>query len=121
MSEIARNNEKNLPRYRPATDILEREDGFYIYMDMPGVSKADMVIDLQDNELTVTGKTSLAPAEGEQFLERQFGDSEYVRSISITDIVDRDRIKATLDGGVLELRLPKVEKVHPKRIDILQG
>ncbi|MBG0791589.1 MAG: Hsp20/alpha crystallin family protein [Desulfovibrionaceae bacterium] len=121
MSEIAKTNERNLPRYRPATDILEREDGFYIYMDMPGVRKEDMVIDLQDDELTVTGKTSLAPAEGEKYLEMQFGDCEYVRSVSITDMVDRDRIKAGLEGGVLELQLPKVEKVHPKRISISQG
>ena len=90
-------------------------------MDMPGVSREGMVIDLQDDELTVTGRTSLSSTGGEQFLERQFGDSEYVRSISISDIVDRDRIKATLDGGVLELQLPKVEKVHPKRISISQG
>ncbi|BDQ34142.1 Hsp20/alpha crystallin family protein [Pseudodesulfovibrio portus] len=121
MSEIAKTNEKSLPKYRPATDILEREDGFYIYIDMPGVRKEDMVIDLQEDELTVSGKTTLAPAEGEKFLEMQFGDCEYVRSISISDIVDRERIKASLEGGVLQLHLPKVEKVQPKRISIAQG
>ena len=121
MSEIAKTNEKNLPKYRPATDILEREDGFYIYIDMPGVQKQDMVIDLQEDELTVSGKTALAPVEGEKFLEMQFGDCEYVRSISLSDIVDRERIKASLESGVLELHLPKVEKVQPKRISIAQG
>ena len=121
MSEIAKKEERNVPRYRPATDILEREDGFVIYIDLPGVRREDMTIDLQEDELTVTGRTSLDQSEGEHFVEMQFGDCEYVRSISITDIVDRERIKANLEGGVLELVLPKVEKVQPKRIEIQAG
>lgn len=121
MSDIARKDDKSLARYRPATDILEREDGFYIYMDLPGVKKEDMLIDLQEDELTVSGRTSLERVEGEHFVEMQFGDCEYVRSISVTDIVDRERIKANLEDGVLELHLPKVEKVQPKRITISQG
>lgn len=121
MSELQKKDERNLPRYRPATDILEGEDGFYIYMDLPGVKRENMVIDLQDDELTVTGRTSLSISENEHFVEMQFGDCEYVRSVSITDIIDRERIKANLDGGVLELHLPKVEKIQPKRIEIIQG
>lgn len=118
MSEITKHEGKSLPRYRPATDILEREDGFYIYMDLPGVSREAMTIDLQEDELVVTGRTSLTQGEGEHFVEMQFGDCEYVRSISITDIIDRERIKANLEAGVLELHLPKVEKTQPKRIEI---
>jgi HSP20 family molecular chaperone IbpA len=118
MSEIVKKEDKSLARFRPATDILEREDGFYIYMDLPGVKREDLCIDLEDDELTVSGRTSLATAQGEHFAEMQFGDCEYVRSVSITDIIDRERIKANLSGGVLELHLPKVEKVQPKRIEI---
>lgn len=121
MSDIAKTEERNIPRYRPATDILEREDGFVVYIDLPGVKREDMTIDLQQDELTVTGRTSLAQGEGEHFVEKQFGDCEYIRSIAITDIVDRERIKANLDGGVLELVLPKVEKGTPKRIEIQAG
>ncbi|BDQ37841.1 molecular chaperone Hsp20 [Pseudodesulfovibrio nedwellii] len=121
MSNIMKKEDKSMARYRPATDILECEDGFYIYMDMPGVRREDMTIDLQEGELTVTGRTSLVRHPSEQYVEMQFGDCEYVRSVSITDIVDRERIKANLDGGVLELHLPKVEKVKPKRISISQG
>lgn len=120
MSDIVKKEETSLTRYRPATDILEREDGFYIYMDLPGVRREDMVIDLQDDELTVTGKTAMGPFGDEHFVEMQFGDCEYVRSIAISDIVDREKIKANLDGGVLELHLPKVEKVQPRRIEIVQ-
>ncbi|WFS62410.1 Hsp20/alpha crystallin family protein [Pseudodesulfovibrio thermohalotolerans] len=119
MSEVVKKEErKELTRFRPATDILEREDGFHIFMDMPGVSKEDMSIDLEEDELTVTGRSIQCPVPGEKFVEMQFGGCEYIRSVSISDIVDRERIKASVENGVLELFLPKLEKVQPKRISI---
>ena len=121
MSDFTKTDDKNLPRYRPATDILEREDGFYIYMDLPGVAREDLSIDLQEDELTVVGRTSLEQGDDEHFVEMQFGDCEYVRSVSVTDIVDRERIRANLEDGVLELHLPKLEKTRPKRIEITTG
>jgi len=121
MSEIVKKEERSPARYRPATDILEREDGFHIFIDLPGVSRENLHIDLQDDELTVRGRTTLTPGQNERFSEMQFGECEYVRSISITDIVDRDKIKANLAGGVLELHLPKVEKVLPRKIEITAG
>ena len=51
MSENTKTEEKGLPRVKPATDIVETEDGFYIYMDMPGVSKEALVIDLNEDEI----------------------------------------------------------------------
>lgn len=120
MTQVAK-REQAMPKYRPATDILEREDGFYVYVDMPGVKKEDMSIDLEDGELTVTGTTNLVYGDKERFVETQFGDGEYIRSISISDIVDRERISASLENGVLELHLPKVEKVQPKKIEISQA
>lgn len=121
MSDIVRKEEHTLPQFRPATDILEREDGFYVLIDLPGVKREDMVIDLQEDELTISGKTSFEQGVNEHFTASQFGNCEYVRSISITDIVDRERITANLEHGVLEMRLPKVEKIQPKRIQIVQG
>lgn len=121
MSNVVKKDDKELTRYRPATDILEREDGFHVFVDLPGVSREDMVIDLEDDELTITGTTSLSHGSGEHFVEMQFADCEYVRTISITDMVERDKIKANLENGVLELYLPKVEKIQPKRIEITQG
>ncbi|MCM0753851.1 Hsp20/alpha crystallin family protein [Desulfovibrio aminophilus] len=117
----AENNEKNLPVLRPATDILERADGYWVYMDMPGVGRDDLVLDLREAELAVSGKTRGLPAEKERFLEVQFGSGEFRQTIALSDIVDRAGIKATLKNGVLEIFMPKVAKVQPRRIDIQAG
>lgn len=110
--------EKTLPRVRPATDILEREDGYHVFMDMPGVSKENLGIDLSESELTVTGRTASLGGEAEKYVEVQFGACEYRRTITVSDMVDRERIKANLRDGVLELHLPKAEKLLPRRIEI---
>lgn len=121
MNEVMKKEERAVPTYRPATDILEREDGFYIYMDMPGVDRQQLEIDLNGDELTVSAVTSMQLGENEHFSEMQFGNCEYRRVVSLSDIVDRERIKANLSDGVLELHLPKVERIQPRRIEITKG
>lgn len=119
-SEIAK-NESRLPRYRQPSDIIEREDGFHIYMDMPGVHKEDLSIDLEESELVVTGSTRHDLPEGEKYLEVEFGSCEYRRAFKLSDAVDREKIKANMNDGVLELFLPKAEAAQPRRIEIQAG
>lgn len=118
MSNEVVKKEESRPRYRPATDILEREDGFHIFMDMPGVGKEDLTIDLQEGELVVSGRTSYENGGKESYAEMQFGNCEYRTSIAISDIVDRERITANLDRGVLALFLPRMVKEQPRKIRI---
>ena len=107
-----------LPQYRPSTDIIERTDGFHIFMDLPGVTKDELVIDLKDNELEIRGVVRYSGREGAKDVHFEFGSGEYVRKFTLSDSVDRERIKASLKNGVLELCLPKAEKAKPRKIEI---
>lgn len=122
MSESAsRVEERRLPRVKPATDIIEKEDGFYIYVDLPGVAKSDLVIDLNEDEIKVSGKADYEAPEGRKLAHVEFGAGEYFRSFTISHIVDKERIRATLTDGVLELYLPRQERVQPRKIEIQAG
>ncbi len=116
---------KELPRYRPATDIVEMEDGFHIFLDMPGVPRENLVIDLNENEVAVSGTTSYPadPSQGAsaKYAHMEFGGGEYQRTFTLSDNVDREKISAHLENGVLNLYLPKSERATPKRIEISQG
>jgi HSP20 family molecular chaperone IbpA len=118
---IAKAEERRLPRIKPATDIIEKEDGFYIYLDMPGVSKEHLVIDLNEDELKVSGKAEYALPEGHKLGHVEFGGGEYFRSFTVSHSVDKERIKASLRDGVLELHLPRQEKTQPRKIEIQAG
>ncbi len=110
-----------VPRFSPSTDIIEKEDGFHIYMDMPGVNKENLNIDLQDNDLQVTARAEFPKLENVNHIHLEFGDCEYVRNFTISDVVDRANIKATMKNGVLELYLPKTERAKPRKIQIEAG
>ncbi|ACV68012.1 Hsp20/alpha crystallin family protein [Desulfohalobium retbaense] len=110
--------EKELPRYRPATDIIEKEDGFHLLVDMPGVSKEQLTIDLNDNTLRVSGKSESLLASQERNLDQEFATAEYVRSFTLSDVIDQNGIQANLNNGVLDIHLPKVQKSEPKKIEI---
>ncbi|MGE4290764.1 MAG: Hsp20/alpha crystallin family protein [Desulfovibrio sp.] len=120
-NEIKKTEERPLPKVRPATDIVEREDGFHVIMDVPGVSRGNLVLDLQDNELLVSGRTDDFGEQSERYAEVEFGPVEYSRTISISDLVDREQIRANLKDGVLVLDLPKAEKALPRQIQIQAG
>lgn len=120
-NEIKKVNDNDIPRYRQASDILEREDGFHIFMDMPGVAKEGLDIDLKTDELIVTGTSNVFDEDDCRCHDIEFGNIEYRRAFKLSDVVDRSGIKAHLDNGVLELHLPKAEKAQPKRIEISAG
>jgi len=101
----------------PPTDILEGEDGFHIYMDLPGVSPEDLTIELEQNELTVLAE-SRYEAVPNQAMRNEFGSLSYKRVFTLSDMVDRENIKAVIKDGVLDLFLPKAESMKPRRIEI---
>jgi len=120
-SEVQKRETQALPRFSPSTDIIEKEDGFHIYMDMPGVVKDNLNINLQDTDLEITARAEFPRLENVNNVHMEFGDCEYVRSFTISDVVDRENIKANMKNGVLELYLPKAEKAKPRRIQIEAG
>jgi len=120
-SELRKAEAKALPRFSPNTDIIEQQDGFHIYMDMPGVAKKNLVIDLKENDLEISARAEHPRMEGVSNVHLEFGDCEYTRSFTISDVVDRENIKASLKNGVLEMFLPKAEKAKPRKIEIQAG
>ena len=101
----------------PPTDILECTDGLRIYEDLPGVSSEDLAIDLGQNELTVQA-TSRYEAGESQAMRNEFGAMSYKRVFTLSDMVDRENIRAVGKDGVLDLFLPKAESMKPRRIEI---
>lgn len=120
-NDVEKRTAAALPKFKPNTDVLEREDGFYIFVDMPGVGKDDLSIDLRENELEIRGRAVSPRQENAKALHVEFGDGEYVRTFTISDGVDREGIRANLRKGLLELFLPKAARFKPRRIEIQAG
>ena len=100
----------------PVVDIYETPDGLVLMADLPGVSKEDLDVRVDNNVLTIQGKSSHA-APGEATY-REYELVNFFRQFELSERVDQGKIAAELKHGVLILRLPKTEKARPRQIEV---
>lgn len=101
--------------WTPAADIYEAESGYLIAIDLPGIDREALEIDVDDNRLIVKGTRILEEPKQSRF-ERPRG--KFLRTFSIPGSVDQGKIGAEYKDGVLHVRLPKRSEQKAKRIDI---
>jgi HSP20 family protein len=109
-------------RWIPAMDLVENEDTFVLRADLPGLSEADVDIEVEDNVLTVSGERKSEHEdrkEGYYRVERSFGS--FRRSLTLPEGVEPESVKATFDRGVLEVSIPKPEQRKPRKVSIAVG
>jgi len=92
-------------------DVSEDKDNLRITAELPGVQRADLNLEINDEVLSVNATRKVPAAEGEQTVS-------YGREFNLPYPVQADKITAELKDGVLQLTLPKVEAVKPRRIEV---
>ncbi len=105
----------------PTVDIYEEGDNLVVKADMPGMDKNDVDISISDGYLTISGhrKKEEKVEKGNYFrYERSHGS--FFRRFELPAGIDADKVKAHLEHGILEVRLPKTEEVkgRSKKISI---
>jgi len=107
--------------WKPAADIVERDDEYLIKAELPGVKREDIDVQVENDVLTITGERKLEETKDTDKthrVERFYG--KFSRSFRIPENVDADAIKAETEEGVLRLHLPKtkVKKAQPVKIAV---
>jgi HSP20 family protein len=87
-----------------------------VVMEMPGVDRKDVEIELKEDVLRVEGRIDFAKYEGMEPVYTEYNIGHFARSFALSDTVDRENIGAQLEDGVLTLTLPKVAEAKPRRI-----
>jgi HSP20 family protein len=106
--------------WTPPVDIEETEDAWVIEAEVPGVRREDVHVDVQDNELAITGEIKERERTGIlRRRTRKTGEFEF--RVTLPGQVDAERIDANLRDGVLTVRIPKPEQARPRRIDVTSG
>ncbi len=118
--ELSADQEKTRPGryYMPDVDICEFPDHLELSADMPGVGDKDVQVTLENGVLTIEGKVNTDPYDGLSPLYTEYNVGNYFRQFSLHESIDAAGIKATMRNGVLELLLPKVEAVKPRKISV---
>src|SRR5215218_2426276 len=100
--------------WTPPSDIYETETGYLIAMDLPGINRDALEIDLDENRLVVKGTRTVE--EPRHRSERPRG--KFLRTFSVPGSVNQGGIGAEYKDGVLQIRFPKRTEQKPKKIDI---
>ncbi len=113
--------EKSDIDFIPTVNTREGDDAYYIEVDLPGVKKEDININVEDNTLTISGERKIEKEHKEDnFYKVESVYGKFERSFTLPEDVDTDKIEAKSEDGVLEIKIPKVAKVEkaPKKIEI---
>lgn len=96
----------------PAVNITENKEDYKVAVGAPGLKKSDFNIDVEGNILTIScEKEEKKEEKDEQHARREYNYSSFSRSFTLPDEVNREKIEAVYEDGVLRLTLPKKEEV----------
>lgn len=102
-----------------ALDVYETDNSYIIHATLPGMNPDDINVTLHDGNLTISGEL-VKPEMGEdvRVLANERGTGRFTRSLNLPHAVNMDGIEAEYHAGILELTLPKVPEVQPRKIAI---
>ena len=104
--------------YVPRTDIFETDNELYVRMDMPGVKKSDIGVNVEKNVLSVEGTIDPAPYREMEPAFTEYNIGNFTRKFSLSNQINQEDIRAEIKDGVLLLVLPKIPEAQPRKIAI---
>jgi HSP20 family protein len=111
--------EPALSAFNPAVDIVEEDQAYQVHVELPGLSKDDIKLNIKDNYLSISGekkRESKVEDKNYQRTERIFGS--FQRNFRLSDSVDVDKIEAEFKDGVLNVVIPKKKESLAKQIEV---
>ena len=118
--EVDRTQELTTPTraFMPSADIFETEDALTVVLEMPGVSKDNIDVSVENDILTVEGRIDFGKYEGLRPVYGEYNVGPFRRSFRLSSRVDQGKINAEMRDGVITLALPKAAEAKPRRITI---
>ena len=105
--------------WHPRIDLVETTEAFELAMDLPGVSKEDLTINLHEGVLSIAGeRTARALEETDTVVRFERPSGRFYRSFTLSNKIDEKGIEARQENGVLLVKLPKLEASKPRKIAV---
>jgi HSP20 family protein len=105
--------------WTPSVDIYETDQGVVIAVDLPGVNKEDVVVEVKDTVMTISGERSTDPVcQATNYYRRERICGRFHRTFSLHAMVSPEQIKASFKNGVLMVTIPKPEADPPRQVSV---
>ena len=110
--------ERELAALMPPVDVIEDAQGITLYADMPGVPTDKLNLQVEADTLTIEGELALDMPAGMEASHAEVSLPRYRRVFTLSKELDREKVAAEFNHGVLKLRIPKAEHAQPRRIQV---
>jgi HSP20 family protein len=118
-TDVDDDSETRANTWFPTTDIYETKDDFVFKMEVPGLAKDDIQVEIKDRNLSVSGERKEEKEVNKEDYHRvESCAGSFYRSFTLPDNIDSKKVNAVMKNGILELRVPKAEEKKPKSIPI---
>lgn len=105
----------------PPVDVFEDASGITLLADMPGVPKEQLELKVEGDALLIEGGVQSHTPDGLEAIYAELRAPRYRRSFTLSRELDTSRVEASLNDGVLKLRIPKQAHAQPRRIAVTAG
>lgn len=112
---------KGVRYFKPLVDICEDENEIIFTFDVPGAVKDKIDINIDEDVLTLTAEIEEIKPEKADLIHREYVIGAYRRSFTLIDTIDKSKVNAKYNNGVLRIVLPKKEEEKPKQIKVQVG
>jgi HSP20 family protein len=118
--EVEKKEETTIPArvFLPNADIYETPNELKVVLEMPGIEKNNVEINIEDDVLHVQGRLELSKYSRLQPLYTEYNVGHYARSFQLSSKIEQSKIGAEMKDGVLSLTLPKAEEAKPRTIQV---
>ena len=100
----------------PKVNVYEYDDKVGVIAEIPGLDKKDLVIEVEDGKLTISGdKHGTFDVKGAKVIRRELKQSSFKRQFELGDLLDGSKIKANFKDGLLSIEIPKIEPKIPEK------
>jgi HSP20 family protein len=102
----------------PLINLTETKQAYILRAELPGVQARDLDIQSTGRNITISGERKIEPNPNARYHRREREAGRFSRALSLPGEIDREKIEAALDNGVLTITIPKSEKTRPRQISI---
>lgn len=118
LSEMMNDVENIKPAFSPASNVIETDDAFKLDLAIPGYSKKEINIEVDNNILRISAEREATKEEDSTYRLREFNYGSFKRAFTLPDNTVAEEIKASFKNGVLTIEIPKVPVQEARKITI---
>lgn len=105
--------------WAPATDVIEKPDAMVFRTELPGLKEKYVAVQIENNMLTIRGERKMEEETKEKdFVRIERGYGKFVRAFTLPNNMDAEKIEATFDNGLLEVKVPRKAEAMPKTVKL---